>query len=384
MKEKLRVRITSISLFVVLMVLSTHNAFAQGATFTYQGRLTQSGNPASATYDMQFKLFDTSDVGTGTQQGATVTNPTVVVTNGTFTVPLDFGAAVFDGSARYLEIGVRPAGGADPYTILSPRQPLTSTPYSVRSLNATTADALSVACVNCVTSSQIQNVLGSQVSGEIPVASVPSGSDRYIQNQSASAQSGDFRIGGTGTVNILNATTHYNIGGNRVLGVTGGNINTVAGPIVNNSNTFAGVDAGAAVIAGATTFAGNLNTFFRVGDSLAELAYRSKALYEMAPTGDSGISGSTKSFEPQFTNKFPDGSLKDIYCAAILAQLVVDSSKIVQRLNVIGPKSQCFFVSIDSFPVIVGRSTTCLGFSKLHISVAEIVMRDWIRRVLPD
>ena len=100
MKEKLRVRITSILLFVVLMVLSTHNAFAQGATFTYQGRLTQSGNPASATYDMQFKLFDTPDVGTGTQQGLTVTNPIVVVTNGIFTVQLDFGAAVFDGSTR--------------------------------------------------------------------------------------------------------------------------------------------------------------------------------------------------------------------------------------------------------------------------------------------
>jgi hypothetical protein len=43
-------------------------------------------------------------------------------------VQLDFGA-VFDGTALYLEIGVRPASGGA-YTTLAPRQALTATPYA--------------------------------------------------------------------------------------------------------------------------------------------------------------------------------------------------------------------------------------------------------------
>src|SRR5512138_3746072 len=98
-------------LAALLLALSfVSKVSAQTTAFTYQGRLTEAGNPANGTYDLQFKLFDTVTVGTGTQQGATLTNPTVQVTAGSFSVQLDFGATVFDGSARYLEIGVRPAG----------------------------------------------------------------------------------------------------------------------------------------------------------------------------------------------------------------------------------------------------------------------------------
>jgi hypothetical protein len=65
------------------LLLVTSSGFAQSAAFAYQGRLTNGGNPANNTYDMQFKLFDTVDVGTGAQQGATITNPSVEVTNST-------------------------------------------------------------------------------------------------------------------------------------------------------------------------------------------------------------------------------------------------------------------------------------------------------------
>ncbi len=51
------------------------------------------------------------------------------VTDGIFTAQLDFGS-VFDGTALYLEIGVRPDGSADPYTTLSPRQTLTAAPFA--------------------------------------------------------------------------------------------------------------------------------------------------------------------------------------------------------------------------------------------------------------
>jgi len=149
------------------------NPQAIATTFSFQGRLADGANPANGTYDMQFKLFDTPDVGGGVQQGVTIINGNVPVSNGSFNVPLDFGAAVFDGSVRYLEIGVRIAGNPNPYTVLSPRQPIYTTPYAIRSTNANTADGLSVACVNCVTSTQIASVNGSAVTGTIPVASVP-------------------------------------------------------------------------------------------------------------------------------------------------------------------------------------------------------------------
>jgi hypothetical protein len=190
------------------LLLGAQGAFAQSSVFTYQGRLTNSGNPANGTYEMQFTLFDTGDVGTGAQQGDTVALPTVQVTGGIFTVQLDFTAAVFNASPRYLEIGVRPAGSADPFTVLAPRQPLTSTPYAVRSMNSVAADRLSVTCVNCVTSTQIASVEGTQVTGAIPVESVPTGSGNYIQNAAAALklgtngvqQAASFSVDGDGTI----------------------------------------------------------------------------------------------------------------------------------------------------------------------------------------
>ena len=183
-------RYFSLSLLLISVLLAASSAHAQGTAFSYQGKLTAAGTPATGSYDVQFLLFDTPDVGTGTQQGPTITNSAVQVTAGIFTVQLDFGQGVFDGSARYLEIGVRPVDSKDPYTTLSPRQPITATPYSVRSMNAAAADGLSVACVNCITSSQIQSVQGAQISGAIPVESVPTGSGNYIQNAVAAARAG--------------------------------------------------------------------------------------------------------------------------------------------------------------------------------------------------
>jgi hypothetical protein len=105
---------------------------AQGTAFTYQGRLTDAGQPANGSYDMTFALFNTS-TGVGTQVGVTVTNVAVPVANGLFTVRLDFGPS-FPGADRWLEIGVR-ANGGQGFTTLSPRQQLSSAPYAVTAGN---------------------------------------------------------------------------------------------------------------------------------------------------------------------------------------------------------------------------------------------------------
>lgn len=103
-----------------------------GTTFTYQGRLTDSGNPANGTYDFEFRLYDALTGGniiTPTVGGVVVRND-VPVANGLFTVNLDFGNA-FDGKAAWLQIGVRPGASTGAYTTLSPRTVLSPTPYAL-------------------------------------------------------------------------------------------------------------------------------------------------------------------------------------------------------------------------------------------------------------
>ncbi len=99
-----------------------------GTAFTYQGRLTDNGAPANGTYDFQFALFNAPS--SGSQVGNTLSKDDVLLNNGLFTVDLDFGN-VFDGSALWLEIRVRPGNSTSAYTPLSPRQPLHPTPYAL-------------------------------------------------------------------------------------------------------------------------------------------------------------------------------------------------------------------------------------------------------------
>jgi hypothetical protein len=56
----------------------------------------------------------------------------VTITEGSFTVLLDFGATAFNGDARWLQIAVRSPAGSGVFTTLSPRQELTATPYALR------------------------------------------------------------------------------------------------------------------------------------------------------------------------------------------------------------------------------------------------------------
>ncbi|MCX6915363.1 MAG: hypothetical protein NT167_20355, partial [Verrucomicrobia bacterium] len=99
-----------------------------GTAFTYQGRLKSAGQSATGNYDLKFTLYDAAS-GSG-QIGSPVTIAPVVLTNGNFTVSLDFGA-VFSGEARWLEIGVRTNGSSSPYGTPSTRQALTPTPYAL-------------------------------------------------------------------------------------------------------------------------------------------------------------------------------------------------------------------------------------------------------------
>jgi len=121
------------ALIAAALLLSTINyqlstAHAQGTAFTYQGRLNSGGSPAGGTYNLTFSLFNTNT--SGVSIAGPVTNNAVSVTNGLFTVLVDFGPAVFTGATNWLEIAVE-TNGATPFTTLVPRQQITPTPYAI-------------------------------------------------------------------------------------------------------------------------------------------------------------------------------------------------------------------------------------------------------------
>lgn len=108
---------------------NAQDALADVSTaFTYQGELRDGGALADGVYDFRFALYDA--VRDGAQVGSEVAVDGVTVSGGLFTVALDFGP-VFDGTALWLEVGVREAGGGGVYTTLDPRQGLTAAPYAL-------------------------------------------------------------------------------------------------------------------------------------------------------------------------------------------------------------------------------------------------------------
>ena len=235
-------------LLILLFCLSVNG---QTTAFTYQGRISDGGNPANGNFQMQFKLFDA--VSGGTQIGPTLNDVAVTAANGVFSAQLDFGSAPFSGADRWLEVAVRRNSG-ESYVALAPRTQLLPAPYAVRSLNSAAADGLAASCVGCVTSGQIASVNGSAVTGTIPVVSVPAGSANYIQNTTSQQGATNFNIGGNGTAggvlsgNVVNAATQFNLGGSRILSSPGNNLfaGTVAGEAntTGNSNAFFGSEAG--------------------------------------------------------------------------------------------------------------------------------------------
>jgi len=101
-----------------------------GNAFTYQGQLKRDGRPVTDNCDMVFHLYDQDTL--GSQVGDAIT-ATVPITDGLFTVPLDFGLAAaggaFTGDARWLGIQVMCPGEVD-FADLG-RQPLSPVPYAL-------------------------------------------------------------------------------------------------------------------------------------------------------------------------------------------------------------------------------------------------------------
>lgn len=230
------------------LLLATIGIVAQTNEITYQGKLTVTGEQ-SATYDFVFNLCNTSDCESVLD---TISRAGVDVTGGVFTVKLNFASDEFNGPDRFLEVRIKRPNEAS-YTTLLPRERLTSSPYSFQS-------ARSVNSLN----------LGGVAASQFVLTSDPRlNASNYVQN-SASAQPGvTFNIGGAGSANIFNATTQFEIGGQRILsnagfrnlfvGINAGTVNS------GIDNAFFGINAGA------SNLAASRNSFFGSGAGLANI-----------------------------------------------------------------------------------------------------------------
>lgn len=104
---------------------------AAGSGFTYQGRLAKNGQPVNGACDLSLSLWDAASGGGFLNSNTFASAP---ITNGLFTLQLDFGTSPFVGEARWIESAVRCPPEVS-YTTLSPRTRLTAAPYALYALN---------------------------------------------------------------------------------------------------------------------------------------------------------------------------------------------------------------------------------------------------------
>lgn len=104
-----------------------------GTAFTYQGRLQKDGiSINNVECRMTFRLFD--GAGPLARQIGDTISLQVPISDGLFTVDLDFGSSAFRGYARWLDIGVQCPDDRDPISL--GREELTAAPFALYALDA--------------------------------------------------------------------------------------------------------------------------------------------------------------------------------------------------------------------------------------------------------
>jgi len=269
-------------------------------TFTYQGKLYESGMPVTSPRDLKFMLFNDADA---TQVGTDIVVPNVPVNNGIFTVTLDFGEAAFSGPPRSLEIAVS-LPGVNTFTALDPRQPVTAVPYSIRALNSSRADTASsadtavtadsasnAAALGGVAASQyVQTTDARMADPREPAA----GYGSYIQNQNVTPQTAtSFSIDGTGSAGIFSSSAGFQIGGTPALEFGSGvwNLHVGGGSPSNTGNNLTYVGR----FAGYNNTTGSANSFFGFNAGGVNTQGMSNTFLG-ASTGSSNTTGNWNSF----------------------------------------------------------------------------------------
>jgi hypothetical protein len=186
-----KIKFTPLLFYAMVVALSSiETLHAQNTAFTYQGQFNDGGYPATGNYDLTFAVYDTLTP-PGDLIAGPITNSAVAVSNGLFTITLNFGNGAFTGADRWLEITARATGGTN-FTTLSPRQKLTPTPYAIF---ANTASNL------------LGTLAATQLNGALPSAQISgaySGSVTFNNNANNfnGTFSGAFNGNGAGLTNL--------------------------------------------------------------------------------------------------------------------------------------------------------------------------------------
>lgn len=271
----MRNRVPAVFAWVSVVFFLFADASAQTTTFTYQGSLKSAGVAATGSYDFEFALFDA--LSGGSQVGSTITALAVPVTGGAFSVPLNFGSQ-YPGADRYLEIRVRSAGGGA-FTILVPRQQVSSSPYSVKSVSADTA------------------LNATQFGGLAPTDFVRNSTTQQTANLNISGNGtigGDLTVAGSLSLNIVNAQTQYNLGGNRLIS-TPATDNLFVGIGAGTANTTSFFNSFFGKNAGAANTTGGYNSFFGSSSGLANSTGGDNSFFGTS-SGQSNTTGNQNSF----------------------------------------------------------------------------------------
>lgn len=285
--------LTNVLLLLILATLLIGKATAQadpvdpqalaGTGFTYQGQLKNATGPVNGACDFQFSLWDA--VSAGTQVGATQSIAALNVSGGLFTVQLNgagqFGPSAFTGQARWVQVAVKCA--SDPaFTTLSPRQPLTPTPYALAlpglrtEQNATSPNIIGGADGNTVTS----GVAGAALAGGGTSGALQSITDDY---GTVAGGRGNTAGNASGTTNDASAAS---VGGGEGNTATGAYA-TIPGGLNNSAGAFS-MAAGRrakAINTGAFVWADSTNADF---SSTADNQFSIRAANGMVIANDAG------------------------------------------------------------------------------------------------
>jgi len=201
-----------------LLLLTTLNSrlatvHAQGTAFTYQGRLNNNSAPANGSYDFRFRLA--ADPNGNTYVGSPVLTNGVAVNNGLFLATLDFGGA-FTGSTYWLEVDVK-TNGASGYTLLSPLQPFTTTPYAIMANSA---------------SNLLGNLSAGQLTGTLANGALPTS-----PNFSGTVSAGTFSGSGANLTSLnANNLASGTVPLGQLSGITGGQLAAATWQLATNLN----------------------------------------------------------------------------------------------------------------------------------------------------
>ncbi len=227
-------KILTLCVLLLLPVMVTAQTTDFATVFTYEGYLEANGIPVNDSCAMQFALFDAV---TGGNQIATtqIINP-VIVTDGIFTVQLDFGVDAFNNIDHYLEITVNCGDGDE---VLSPRQAIIPVPY-----------ALSMYGLRTIPNTFGINIIGGDAGNSIQNGAVGAiiagGGNSFGVNTIYS----EFGVISGGSNNVVGVDGESNA--NQGYGVIGGGRDNVA----NSVNTTVGGGGSNQAIGGNATVAG--------------------------------------------------------------------------------------------------------------------------------